>query len=595
LNRKSPAIPALLLGLCCGWTVTADAEPRAQVAGVPDEDLRQRIEQAIGDVEGAPATRFEARRRARDAAERATAVLRSEGYYAAETVPEVSTEEPPRATVRVTPGQRFVLAAPELTWIDPPPEAVVAGEAAGAIDLDPGAPARAADVLAAEGRVVAALAERGYPDARAGERQVVVDHAAVTLKPTYRIDAGSLVRLDGIQVTTEGRTNPQWVSALAPWRSGAVYRPEDVAELERRLLDTGVYDSVTVALAPPAQTRPDGLRPVTVSLADRPRRTVELGAGWSTSEGVGVDGRFTWYNRLRRADTLALDARYADLEQRLGVELTLPHWKRPAETLRAGAQLFREDTDAYERYGVSTRADLTRRFGKTSFLTYGASLDLSQERERIVENGVLGTRERNLAVLAAFGGFTLDRSDDPLNPTRGWRLLADVQPTAVTGSDTLLFLRNQAQGSIYVPLDEAARSVVSARLRLGTILGGDIPTVPVARRFFSGGGGSVRGYEYQGIGPRLSDGTPRGGLSLIEGTLEGRRQIIGPWTGAAFIEFGSVGDDSIPNFQETRFSVGIGARYDLGFAPVRVDVAVPLDRSDGQPAFQLYVSLGQAF
>jgi translocation and assembly module TamA len=77
------------------------------------------------------------------------------------------------------------------------------------------------------------------------------------------------VRLDGLQVTSDGRVDPRWVEKLAPWKSGEVYSPELVAELERRLLDPGVFDQVTVSLAPPAKATPEGLRPVVVSLAER--------------------------------------------------------------------------------------------------------------------------------------------------------------------------------------------------------------------------------------------------------------------------------------------------------------------------------------
>ena len=78
------------------------------------------------------------------------------------------------------------------------------------------------------------------------------------------------MRLGAIKVDDAGRTHPSWVTALAPWRAGEVYRPTYVAELERRLRDTGVYDEVTVSLAP-ADRDPDGERPVVVSLADRPK------------------------------------------------------------------------------------------------------------------------------------------------------------------------------------------------------------------------------------------------------------------------------------------------------------------------------------
>ena len=109
------------------------------------------------------------------------------------------------------------------------------------------------------------------------------------MQPTFRIEAGPLVRLDGIDLITDGRTNPRWARGLAPWKPGQPYSPDLVAELERRLLDPGVYEQVTVALAGADKTTADGLRPVVVSLSERKRRTLELGASYATVEGLGLD------------------------------------------------------------------------------------------------------------------------------------------------------------------------------------------------------------------------------------------------------------------------------------------------------------------
>src|SRR5690606_13136214 len=86
-------------------------EPKARIEGDIDRQLREAIARAIGETDNPPQNRFEARRRARDAAQDVIAVLRSEGYYAYEVEPDVSETEPPRSVVRVTPGERFTLAA----------------------------------------------------------------------------------------------------------------------------------------------------------------------------------------------------------------------------------------------------------------------------------------------------------------------------------------------------------------------------------------------------------------------------------------------------------------------------------------------------
>ncbi|MNK18400.1 Translocation and assembly module TamA precursor [compost metagenome] len=529
--------------------------------------------------------------------EAAEALLRSEGYYQPALEDDVEGEGKPVAIVTVMPGRRFMLDETRVNWIAPVPDAVTQQVVTKDMDLAPGDPGRAADVLAAEGRIVAGLSREGYADAKAEPRRVVVDHATFTVQPNFNIASGALVRLDGLQVRTRGPTNPDWVAGLAPWKAGDRYDPEDVAELERRLLDTGVYDGVNVSLSPIDQVTADGLRPVVVGLSDRPRSLLEAGATYSTAEGVGVDVFQTRFNRFGRAATLKYGLRFASIDSRLGGEISLPHWRRPGRTLKLSSYLVNEQTDAYDRSAVSVNADLTQRIGKTSFFTYGLGVDAGQYTENrfdpITEAPI--TFDRDLAIVTGRASAFMDRSNDPLNPTTGFRLYVSAQPTAVTGEDTVLFLRTEGQATGYLPLQDGAKTVLAGRVRMGSIIGGEELTVPSDRLFYSGGGGSVRGYSYQSINPRLPDNTPRGGLSLFETSLEVRRDIGAKFQAVGFIDAGAIGFQETPNFNNLRYGAGVGVRYKLPFGPVRADIAIPLDKREGDAGFQLYISIGQAF
>ncbi len=597
LSRRQLSVLAGALvaaGFCVG---VAQADPRAEIRGDIPDDLRAQLRQAIGEVEGPPSNRFEARRRARAAVESAEALLRSEGYYQPVLEDLVEGEETPVAIVSIDPGRRFALAEPVIQWQSPEPTPDVVRTARAELGLEPGRPGRAADVIAAEGRIIATLASEGYPDAAVQPRRVVVDHAGFTVAPTYRIASGRLVRLDGVRVETPGPTNPEWVAALAPWREGDRYDPEQVAELERRLLETGVYDGVAVALTPLDQTLEDGTRPVIVTLTDRPRRILEAGATFSTADGSGVEGLWTWYNRFGRADTLRFQARIADIDSRIGADLSLPHWRRPGQVLALSTAVVNEDTDAYRRLAGVVSADLRQRIGKTSWISYGVGLDAGRYDENRFDPLTQAplSISRDLALLTARGSAYLDQSNDPLNPTTGWRATVNVQPTAVSGDDSLLFLRAEAQLTGYVPLQDGARTVAAGRIRLGSIVGGDELTIPADRLFYSGGGGSVRGYQYQGVAPRLPDNTPRGGLSLLEASAELRRDLGRNFGAVAFVDAGAIGFQETPDFSNLRYAVGVGARYNLSFGPIRADIAFPLDKREGDADFQVYVSIGQAF
>jgi translocation and assembly module TamA len=573
------------------------AERQAAVEGVSDRALRAEIERAITEEKTAPASRIDARRRARAAADSATALLRSEGYYDYEVTPDLVGEgEHPEPVVKIDPGPQSKIANAAIQWTGEAPPAPAEAAAEKALKLPTGSPGRAADVIAAEGRALSAIQQLGYADAKLSARDVVVDHADHTVNPTFKIAAGALVRMDGIQIDSKGRTRRAWLNHLIPWKTRDIYDPKKVAELERRLLDTQVYDSVTVALAP--KPNADGLRPVIVSLSDRARNTLDASAGYSTTEGGDIDLKLSRYNRFGVGDTLTYELRYGAIDSRAGVEWALPNFWRPGQTLTTDADFFQTVTNAYRETGAQVLGDLTQRYGKTTYFTRGASVTASQVED--FETGVI-----NIVTLRLLGAFALDKSDNPLDPHRGYKIEARAEPTLITEDENRVYLKVQGQISYYLPLDLFGDTVIATRLHVGSILGGGtevfngvvLPNVPASDRFYAGGGGSVRGYDYQNVGPHFADNTPVGGLSLAEASFELRRQIRGPIGGVLFFDTGTVSEQIEPDFRHTLSAVGVGLRYNLGFAPIRADLAFPLQKPNGasQQAFQIYLSIGQSF
>jgi translocation and assembly module TamA len=580
--------------------VAQAAEPTALVQGDLDRALKAEIQRAVGTSKTHPASRVDARRRARQAGEAAIAVLRSEGYYDYTVEPDVGEGDAPSPIVKVTPGPRSKLADSQIAWDDAAPDPATLAAAENAMALKPGAAGRAADVLAAEGRIEAVLRKHGYADAVVNTRHVVVDHEGHTLEPTLHFAAGGLVHLDGIKIVAHGRTHTKWINRLKSWKDGTIYDPAKIAKLEQRLRDAGVFNSITVAITPPGQVV-NGERPVLVSVADRPPHTVELGGGYSTSEGAGIDAKYILYNRLGAADTLTFTGRLAQIQQKLDAELDLPDWVWPDQTLQVGGDIYADDTQAYDDDGVGLRVGAQLHFTKTTFLSYGAAVDDVDTRENIAinPNGTAVGQNLKLVIYSLTGGFALDKSNDPLNPTRGWRLQAEADPTYVTGDRTLPYLKLESQVSGYLPFGANDDTVLAGRLKLGSIIGGNIPDVPADRRFFSGGGGSVRGFEYQGIGPQLAYGTslqtPLGGDSLFESSVEVRQHISGPWGVVGFVDAGSLGPTVAPDFSNIDVGAGVGVRYNLGFGPLRFDIATPVTRHSGDPWAEFYVSIGQSF
>ena len=226
--------------------------------------------------------------------------------------------------------------------------------------------------------------------------------------------------------------------------------------------------------------------------------------------------------------------------------------------------------------------------------SYGAQLLATDEHGVFSPAGIKDTRTFFIAALPLTLGY--DGSDNLLDPTRGFRLSGWISPEYSGRGQSLTYARTQIDASAYHPVSD--RVVVAGRIRLGTIVGADDFDIAPSRRFYSGGGGSVRGYGYQQLGPKDVDGDPIGGRGLAEFALEARirlSQFGGNFGVVPFFDGGSLTTKAMPDFSNWRFAVGAGVRYYSLFGPIRVDVGVPLKRQKGDGPFAVTVSLGQAF
>ena len=177
---------------------------------------------------------------------------------------------------------------------------------------------------------------------------------------------------------------------------------------------------------------------------------------------------------------------------------------------------------------------------------------------------------------------------------KGYRVSGTLTPSW-SFSDSAAFAPLRVTGSTYWDVLGDRRSILAVRGTIGSLLGGDQANVPRHQRFYAGGGGSVRGYDYQSIGPRDQFNRPNGGASLVEASLEWRQRVWGDIGAVAFVDAGSVGTGSAPDTANLRVGAGAGLRYYTPIGPVRVDVALPLVKQRDNSAFGLYVGIGQAF
>lgn len=553
--------------------------------------LRPRLEQAssLRALSGEPpATRLGLRRRLEADLEAFRTVLRSEGFYAGDVSGEIAGQTAPtQVSVRVSPGPLYTVAATQVVYRDADPAAGSLPSALDGVGLAVGEPARADAVLTAERDLVDRLQGIGYPFARAVDRRVVVNHARRAMTVRIDVEAGPRATFGAVRYEGLERVARDYLDDQVPWTVGDTFDRRALDRFRNRILDTRLFREVTVR---PAETpERTGRLPVDVVVTEAPPRSVGGGVRYSTDDGPGVRAFWEHRNLFGRGEHLRANVDASPISQSAEITFDKPRFLHPDQSLRLSATGERSDRDAYSGLTARLAGGVDRRLDDVWRVSAGASLDLARLDDH-------GETEDSLLIGLPLG-VSRDDTDDALNPTAGSRLALTLTPYAGQSDDVALgFAVADLTGSAYwAPLD-SDRVVLAARGRLASLMGADTGGVPAHRRLYAGGGGSVRGYGHQMVGPLDDDGDPLGGRSALELGLEARLKVTESIGVVPFLDAGLVSDAPMPDPGDSiRWAAGLGGRYYTDFGPLRVDIGVPLNPRDADDWFQVYISLGQAF
>jgi translocation and assembly module TamA len=534
-------------------------------------------------------------RRARADAELLAELLRSEGHYDATVEPRINVEGTElQVELAATPGPLYRFESVDLPGLDE-----AAGGEAGALReafaVKAGDPVVAQKVIDAGVALQVALGERGFATAKVGEQDIVVDHEAQSARLVLPVAPGPIARFGAISVTGEPPFSAKHVQRIARFRPGDRFERSEVDDLRRALVATGLVASVEVTQVPR-----DGGETIdlAVKLEPAPMRTLAGEVGYGTGEGPRVEASWQHRNLFNPEGALTVRGVLGTQEQLAAVIFRRNNWLRRDQVLNAQALAAHIDRDAYDAKTVSLSAGFERQsnfiWQKKWTWSLGAELVATDEEDTIEATGE--PRRRTFFIAALPASLGLDETDDLLDPTKGFRLLGRLSPEISFEGGTFPYARAQIDGSAYHPVSD--KLVVAGRVRLGSILGAERDDIAPSRRFYSGGGGSVRGYGYQHIGPRDVDNDPIGGRSLAEFSLEARVRLKafgGDFGIVPFIDGGTLSTDAMPDLSDWQIGVGIGARYYSSFGPIRIDVGTPLNRQQGDGRIAVVVGLGQAF
>ena len=530
-------------------------------------------------------------------------ILASEGYYDAVVDTRIDRgareEGQPRqpgqpitAIIDAKPGQRYTLADIIINAEPTVPPTLIADN----FPLSIGEPIVAQRIQGAEAAIALKLPEEGYPFAKVGQRDILLDGATGDGVYTLPVEIGKRARFGGIETTGDLAFDAEHVEVLARFKRGELYDSRKVDDLRQALVATGLFSTVAAEPQPTGESAGDDTEYVTMLVTQQagPPRTLAASAGYGTGEGIRLEGSWTHRNLLPPEGALIFRGVLGTQEQGVGATLRRSNAGRRDRTFELITEATRSDTNAFEaftgRVAARVSYDSTPIWQKRFTYAYGAELIATSEDDY---NFTRGVRERDFyTIFGLTGQVGMDRTDSLLDPTKGFRITSLIQPEGSLAGKFSPYARTRVDISGYYPV--ADNIVLAGRVRFGSILGAARERLAPSRRFYAGGGGSVRGFGYQELGPKDPNNDPIGGRSVSEAAFEGRYRF-GNFGVVGFVDAGQVYRGSAPDFSNLRFGAGIGARYYTNFGPMRFDIATPIGRKPGESLVSVYVSIGQAF
>lgn len=549
---------------------------------------------ALDKEDRKPANAATIDRRARADSELLVSLLQAQGYYDAEVEPGIALEgELIAVSLRAVPGPRYQFEA-----VDFPGLAEAGGDAESlraAFAVKPGDPVVAEKVIAAGVALKVALGEQGFATAEVGTQDIVIDHSKATARLVLPVTPGPVARFGAITVTGEPPFSARHVGIIARFKQGDKFERSEVDDLRRALVATGLVASVETKVVPRDEGR---VVDIDVRLEPAPMRTIAGELGYGTGEGVRIEGSWQHRNFFNPEGALTVRGVVGTQEQLASVSIRRSNFRRRDQVLTGLISASNVDRDAYAARTFQLSGGIERQsnfiWQKKWTWSLGTELIASDERDTIEATGE--ARRRNFFIAAIPASLGYDGSNNLLDPTDGFRLGGRISPELSFQSGTFPYARAQIDASAYRQVSE--RVVAAGRVRLGTIVGAGRDDIAPSRRFYAGGGSSVRGYGYQQLGPRDIDGDPIGGRSLAEFSLEARVRLNafgGNFGIVPFLDGGTLTNSSLPNVRDWQFGAGIGLRYYGSFGPIRLDVGTPLNPRSGDSRVAVAVSLGQAF
>jgi outer membrane protein insertion porin family len=499
-------------------------------------------------------------------------------------------------TINITEGQRFVVSGVRL-------EGNYLGreqEFKTLVTIKPGQPYNADHVAQTTKAFTEYFGSFGYAFARV-EPQLEIDRSNSRVAFVLQAEPARRAYVRRINVAGNTRTRDEVVRREFRQFESSWYDSDKIRLSRERVDRLGFFTQVDVETqdVPGTQDQVD----LTFTVSEKPTGNLQIGAGYSSAESISVMAGIRQENVFGSGNYLGFELNTSKSNRQLVLSTVDPYFTADGVSRafdiysRTNRPLTGEATDyTLKTQGASVRFGVPFTESDTVFIGVGAedwTISPGTNPGLVDFTKNYGSKAQSFPITL---GWQRDERDSALVPTKGWYQRASGDWGA---AGDVRYLRAVYQLQNYIPLNRQFTVGLNGEVGWGQGLSGQ--SFPVLKNFYSGGLGSVRGFEQGSLGPRYANGAARGGSKKI--TLNG--ELIAPFPGAGndrtlrlfgFVDAGTVyGPDDPVRLQDLRASTGVGVSWISPVGPLRLALAKPLRReaSDRIQAFQFQI--GTAF
>ena len=503
-------------------------------------------------------------------------------------------------TINVTEGDQFVVSKVKLAGNYLGKE----DEFKALIAIRVGEPYNADRVTVTSKNFTDYFANFGYAFARA-EARTEIDRTTNRVEVTIQSDPSRRVYVRRINVAGNDRTRDEVIRREFRQLEAAWYDGDKIKQSRNRVDRLGYFKEVTLDTQE-VPGSPDQVD-VTFTVSEKPTGQLSLGAGISSADGFGFTFGFKQDNAFGSGNSLGVEVNTSKTNRTLVFNTTNPYFTE--DGVSRTIDLYQRNSKPYvdiDSYSIDTTGGALRfgvPFTESDTVFFGLGID----RTTIVPGTLLPVVYQDFANKFGFTstavpltvGWGRDTRDSALTPSSG-KVIRMSAEWSIAGE--LRYVRGTAQYQYFYPVTKKITAALNAELNIGAGLNG--VEYPIFKNFYSGGLGSVRGFEQSSLTTakqRELGITATGGTKKVNINAE----LLSPLPGGgsdktlrvyAFFDAGGIyGPDETISVGDLRSSVGVGISWISPVGPLRLAFAKPIKQLENDRIQTLQFQIGTSF